>query len=1020
MRITHVVCTSNLAGVERHIAVLAAAQHDRGHEVTVLGGDTELMCAAIDRPGVRLIPAPDVATAARRLAGPAGRRADIVATNMTAADLAALTSPALVGTPIVSTRHFAARRGSRQHVRAITDRIEHRLAAEIAVSEFVAGSIDVDATVILPGVPDRLEPPCSRRERIVLAVQRLEPEKSTDVALRAFAASGLTRHGWRLLIAGDGSHRVRLAQLAVDLGIDSSTDLLGHRSDIETLMARSGIFLATADAEPMGLSVLEAMSSRLPVVATGAGGHLESVGPVAEAALFPPGDSACAAHLLTDLAQDAHRRERYGQSLLTRQRSHFSVSAHVDATEELYDSLVAGKRPLPAPREMPGRDLVVISLEPWDRVWRRNQHLVAGLLRRDPQLRVLFVEPAQDPLHAVRGGAAPRPGRGLRRGPHLPGAGPDGLWLLEPTKVLPRRVDPHQDERWARAVRGAAGQLGFVRPALWVNDPTGAHVLSLTGWPTLYDITDDWLVADRDGRTRRRLVRDEGTLMRSAAEVVVCSPGLLATKSAQRPLTLLRNAVDVDRYRRPTPRPEDLPEGTVVVYVGTLHSDRLDVPLVARTARELAGSATMVLIGPNALAPDEDAALSEAGVERLGGRDFRTVPAYLQHADVLLVPHLVTDFTESLDPIKLYEYQAAGRPVVSTPVAGFREVAGAQVRIAAREDFAQAIRQALSAPQPPASATGDVPTWTDRVREMQSVIERVSPPEREDTAPSPDGSNVPTTVRVRLGHAAVQRVAAEHGLDLLHIKGDALDESLVHPGRRATDADVLVRPEHVQQVLAACTAAGYRPVGRFATSSPFEHSTTLWHELWGHLDVHRLYPGIGLAPEEAFEALWSARGHMPIAGVDCPVPAVTDQICVLVLHAGRSVSGGQATADVTHAWHGADATTQSAVRARVEQLHAQVAFAAGLGELDTLPPSHERDLWAAVTRPGRVQEWRARIAAAPDLRSKARLLARAPLVNTDHLATRLGRRPTPLEVAAAFVDRLRRGARELTRGGGRG
>ena len=44
-------------------------------------------------------------------------------------------------------------------------------------------------------------------------------------------------------------------------------------------------------------------------------------------------------------------------------------------------------------------DLVVLSLEAWDEVWRRNQHLVAGLLRADPALRVLFVEPAVDPLH---------------------------------------------------------------------------------------------------------------------------------------------------------------------------------------------------------------------------------------------------------------------------------------------------------------------------------------------------------------------------------------------------------------------------------------------------------------------------------------------------------------------------------------------------------------------------------------------------------------------------------------------
>ena len=55
-------------------------------------------------------------------------------------------------------------------------------------------------------------------------------------------------------------------------------------------------------------------------------------------------------------------------------------------------------------------DLVVVSLEGWDQVWRRNQHLIARMLRRDPELRVLFVEPSSDPLHTVARGAVPRLG----------------------------------------------------------------------------------------------------------------------------------------------------------------------------------------------------------------------------------------------------------------------------------------------------------------------------------------------------------------------------------------------------------------------------------------------------------------------------------------------------------------------------------------------------------------------------------------------------------------------------------
>lgn len=1014
MRITHVVCTDNFAGVERHVAVLAQAQHDLGHEVTVLGGRQDRMRAAVDRPGVRVLPAADRPAAARRLLGRAGRRADVVATHMTDADVVALGSPALAGTPVVSTRHFAARRGATPTHRSLAARLQTRLAGEIAVSDYIAGAVDVDATVVLPGVPDRPDlPPPSRRDRAVLVVQRLEPEKSTAVAVEAFAASRLAEHGWRLRLVGNGSLRSSLEAHAARLNIATATDFLGHRHDVEDLMASAALMIAPCAIEGIGLSVIEAMASGLPVVAAAAGGHLESVGGVGDPALFDPGEATMAGDLLSTLAHAPARLDAYGARLRDRQREVFTLTTQARATEAVYRHAMAPVTSLADPHTTPGRSLVVISLEPWDRVWRRNQHLVHGLLREDPGLRVLFVEPGTDPVHAVRRGSRPTPGRGLRRGPHLPGVDPDALWLLEPTKLLPRRVDPRQDERWADTVRRAAEQVGLAAPTLWVNDPRGAMVMQLTSWPTLYDITDDWLLADRDPATQQRLRRQEEMLLAAAREVVVCSPSLASTKSADRPVTLVRNAVDVAVVTRPTARPPDLPSGPVAVYVGTLHGDRLDVSLCESTARTLEGTGHLVLVGPDALGDLDRRRLEAAGVRLLGAKDHRSVPAYLQHADVLVVPHVVDDFTDSLDPIKLYEYRAVGRPVVSTPVAGFRDAADQRLAVVEPEQFAQTVADALPATDAfPHGSDPDVPTWADRVREMGRVVERVR-------GHADERLDVPLQIRTRFGHAAVQHLADEHGLDLLHVKGDALDPTLTHPGRVATDADVLVRPEHLERLIDVCTEAGYRSEGRFATSSPFEHSRALWHPMWGYLDVHRHYPGIGLAPSEAFEQMWAERTTTDIAGTTCQVPSLPAQVAVLVMHAARNPVGGQATRDVDHAWRSADSDVQGLVRRWVAKMDAEVAFAAGTGDLGSLPPSAQRELWQAVTTDGRVREWRARIAAAPDLRSRVTLALRAPLVNTDHLAKQLGHRPSRVEVARAFVDRSRRGLVELARGRGR-
>lgn len=374
------------------------------------------------------------------------------------------------------------------------------------------------------------------------------------------------------------------------------------------------------------------------------------------------------------------------------------------------------------------RDLVVLSLEPWDEVWRRNQHLVAGLLAADPGLRVLFVEPPVDHLHDLRRGASPTIGRRLRRlGPH-DGAPEGRAWAYRPTKWLPRRLDAGGDDRRARAVGRVAHRLGMADPVLWVNDPDGAAVLRATGWRSLYDVTDDWLRAVREPAELDRIRAAEQVLVAECAEVVVCSPALVRAKGADRPVTLLTNAVDVDGYRTPAERPADLPDGDYALYVGTLHPDRLDVEACLRLATHLrATGARLVLVGPPLLDPLDLTRLEAAGALVLGARPAALVPAYLQHAGVLVVPHVVDGFTDSLDPIKLYEYLAVGRPVVATPVAGFRDQPADRVTTASPQNLADAVVRVLAerrpdglGPLPP-----DVPRWTDRVAEMQQVLARV-------------------------------------------------------------------------------------------------------------------------------------------------------------------------------------------------------------------------------------------------------------------------------------------------------
>ncbi len=247
-----------------------------------------------------------------------------------------------------------------------------------------------------------------------------------------------------------------------------------------------------------------------------------------------------------------------------------------------------------------------------------------------------------------------------------------------------------------------------------------------SGWPIIYDVTDDWLLAPLAPRQRDRLRADDALLVARSDAVVVCSPDLARSRGRTRTVDVIPNGVDVDRFGRSYPRPADLPQGPVALYVGTLHEERIDLGLLGDLARARP-DLQIVLVGPDNLPAAESARVAAyPSVHLLGPRPYDQVPAYLQHADVVIVPHQVNPFTESLDPIKAYECLAAGRPTVATPVAGFRGL-GPPVVIAPRETFVEATGAALTGDAPP-SGSGErarVPTWRERAEAMDAVMVRV-------------------------------------------------------------------------------------------------------------------------------------------------------------------------------------------------------------------------------------------------------------------------------------------------------
>jgi glycosyltransferase involved in cell wall biosynthesis len=177
---------------------------------------------------------------------------------------------------------------------------------------------------------------------IVGSAGRLEPQKRFDLLIEACA---LVRARWptlRLVIAGDGSLRQPLKELARRL-LPDACHFLGQRHDVARLHHGFDLYAQSSDYEGTPNSVLEAMALETPVVATMAGGTAEMTRDRIEALLVPTGDAAAIARAIeqtvSDRAAAAHRADQARAAVETR----LSFDARMAAVEQIYVEL-AGAR----------------------------------------------------------------------------------------------------------------------------------------------------------------------------------------------------------------------------------------------------------------------------------------------------------------------------------------------------------------------------------------------------------------------------------------------------------------------------------------------------------------------------------------------------------------------------------------------------------------------------------------------------------------------------------------------------
>lgn len=388
-----------------------------------------------------------------------------------------------------------------------------------------------------------------------------------------------------------------------------------------------------------------------------------------------------------------------------------------------------------------GQAFVYFGPEQWQSMWRNRHQLLTRLAATN---QVVYVEPrpyVEQVIADVR--RRVRSLVGIVRAPRVASERPN-LWVYHPPAFAPLGGPPplraaSHALRKATLRRDLAG-FGIENPIVWISSPTQYDArLDLPACLRVYHIVDDYLAYhDLAASHRARFAKRERELIDWADLVIVVSPELLASKSAGLPagtrdhkFRLLPNGFDATAYGAPAtnaapPTLAGLPR-PILGYIGLI-SVRLDLRLLC-TLAAAHPEWTLVLMGTVYDSGCEDTLgwlKGRANVHILPPVPADQVPGFVRSFDLGLVPYRVTQETIHASPLKVYEYLAAGLPVVAADVPGARQFAGVLSIARSIEQWESAIAAALAcddaARRAERRAAVEPHTWDARVGTLSGYL----------------------------------------------------------------------------------------------------------------------------------------------------------------------------------------------------------------------------------------------------------------------------------------------------------
>jgi glycosyltransferase involved in cell wall biosynthesis len=272
----------------------------------------------------------------------------------------------------------------------------------------------------------------------------------------------------------------------------------------------------------------------------------------------------------------------------------------------------------------------------------------------------------------------------------------------------------------------------------------------------VYDCVDDFPDWENDEKNWAHL-----------ADMIVCTADHLQLKMQEqvpnKPITLIRNGCDWKHFSAvmsmETQSLPPLPPAKVKIgYVGAWAS-WVDEELIRKVAKAFP-DAQVIIVGPKLRADGDHLG---GNVFNLGYRNYDELPQILSYLDVCIIPFRINRITESTNPIKVYEYLAAGKQVVSTSLPEVRKLQQFVSIADNHDDFIEKVRSALGRPKEERfrlSQFARAFSWEQRFAQIYAMLKQHSP---DCISPSPDPEKLSGRLDAMANGYKSRRIPLVHG-----------------------------------------------------------------------------------------------------------------------------------------------------------------------------------------------------------------------------------------------------------------